>query len=117
VPQSPFEKFRLPTVTFVGEQDGAVERDFKNRVSLALQGRVKAAFLARVVYPENSESSVALCLTANSEEAGLVEETAAIFKGMFGAHEHLDIVFLRPPQELELRRVCSPFIGDPNPAE
>ena len=96
------------TVGFVGEQDGEPERllkdalvtDFRNAAGL------KRAYLARVQYADGAH--VALCLAA-PEDPVLVERIDARFAGIFGQHEHLDIMFLGPGQEAELQRVCAPF--------
>jgi hypothetical protein len=37
------------------------------------------------------------------------DRVGARFSEMFGRHEHLDILFLSPGQETDLRRVCAPF--------
>jgi len=96
------------TVRFVGEQDGEPERLLKNALVAELLGvpELKCAYLARVEYPDGVH--VALCLAA-PEDPRLLERIGARFAEIFGRHEHLDILFLGPSQEAELRRVCTPF--------
>jgi hypothetical protein len=96
------------TVGFVGEQDGEPERLLKETVVTEFRNAagLKRAYLARVEYADRVH--VALCLAA-PENPALVERIGARFTGIFGRHEHLDILFLDPGQEAELQRVCAPF--------
>jgi hypothetical protein len=97
-----------PTVRFVGEQDGEPERLLKTALvaELRVLPEVKRAYLARVEYPDGIH--VALCLAA-PEDPSLVDRIGSRFNEIFGRPEHLDILFLRPAQETELQRVCTPF--------
>jgi len=99
------------TMRFIGEQDGAPEREFKERVVPLLDGNaiVERGFLARVVYESSPSEVVALCLVARHPQEALLREIGAVFASMFGRHQHLDIVFIGRDQEQELARVCSPF--------
>lgn len=113
VPRGHPDEMRVPQVRFLGEQDGPVEREFKQRL-VELFGhdrRVGAAYLARVAYSDATPVLVALCLHAESgQERDLAENAAQIFSSMFGRHEHLDILFLDAQQETELSKVCPAFI-------
>jgi hypothetical protein len=105
------EEFQVPQVRFLGEQDGAPERELKCRLSQFFQSdqSVTTAFLARVAYGGES-FAVALCLRAQlGPDRGLAEKVGKIFASMFGGHEHLDIIFLSEMQEAELARICKPF--------
>ena len=95
-------------VGFIGEQDGEPERLLKKALITEFRSAAefKRAYLARVKYADGVH--VALCLTA-AEDPALVERIGAVFAGVFGRHEHLDVVFLDPGQEAELQRVCAPF--------
>lgn len=106
-------EMRVPRVMFVGEQDGPVEREFKQRLveHFGHDRRVGAAYLARVAYSDATPVLVALCLRAEpGQERDLAENAAQIFSSMFGRHEHLDILFLDAQQETELSKVCPAFI-------
>jgi hypothetical protein len=96
------------TVGFVGEQDGEPERLLKDALVTEFRNAsgLKRAYLARVEYADGVH--VALCLAA-PEDPALVERIGTRFAGIFGRHEHLDILFLGPGQEAELQRVCAPF--------
>jgi hypothetical protein len=96
------------TVGFVGEQDGEPERLLKDALVAEFRNvaGLKRAYLARVEYADGVH--VALCLAA-PEDSALVERIGARFAGIFGRHEHLDVLFLGPSQEAELQRVCAPF--------
>lgn len=103
----------MPKVKFIGEQDGPVERELKQRLFVLFghDRRVGAAYLARVTYSDATPVLVALCLRTEPEhERELAENAAQIFSSMFGRHEHLDILFLDARQEAELSRVCAAFI-------
>jgi hypothetical protein len=59
-----------------------------------------------------NQSGVALCLkTQFGPDRGLAEKIRAVFKTIFNAHEHLDIMFLSSRQEAEVALVCKPFFG------
>lgn len=108
------EEINVPLIRFLGEQDGSPERELKGALVkfFAKDGCVEAAYLARVAY-ENTSQSVALCIRSRfGEDPALAGEVGRIFSGLFGAHEHLDIVFVSEPQERELQRVCCPFFAN-----
>lgn len=96
------------TVRFVGEQHGESERLLKKALvaELRVVPEVKRAYLARVQYPDGVH--VALCLDAPDDQL-LVERIGSCFSKIFAQQEHLDILFLRPDQQVELERVCAPF--------
>jgi hypothetical protein len=96
------------TVRFVGEQDGEAERLLKNALiaELSVMPEVKRAYLARVQYPDGVY--VALCLDAPDDQL-LVQRIGSCFAKIFAQQEHLDILFLRPDQQVELERVCAAF--------
>jgi hypothetical protein len=99
------------TVRFVGEQDGESERILKSALVAELRTvpEVKRAYLARVQYSDGVH--VALCLAA-PEDRPLVERIGSCFAQVFAQQEHLDILFLGPDQEAELKHVCAPFHSD-----
>jgi hypothetical protein len=69
---------------------------------------VLAAFLARVDI--GGTTTVALCLkTQFGPDRGMAEKIGAIFKTIFNAQVHLDIMFPNAVQELGLAKVCKPF--------
>lgn len=100
-------------VHFVAEQLGVPENELKFSLSQLFEGyaRLLRAYLARVEYSDNEEFNVALCLRTESGEfdVKLTEQVASTFKEIFGAREHLDIIFLTALQEEQLRKVCCPF--------
>ena len=106
------DSFVSEKTDFVGEHAGVPEGEFKREVVSLLCGRedVLRAYLAQVKYGRSGEFNVALCVaSARGEDQEFAGEIASIFRGMFGAREHLDILFLRSSQEAELRKVCCPF--------
>jgi len=100
-------------VTFVGEQDGPPERELKGKLSslFARYPTVQRAYLTVVRYPGSSAHHVALCMAANGDDEALVGEISAVFRSLFGSHEHLDTIFLQGFQEAQLAAVCKPFFA------
>ncbi len=100
-------------IQFIGQQDGAIEREFTAKVSEFLQESASpmlSAYLCRVHYGDPKCISVAVCIaSSNSPSQELLDGIAAIFHSMFGAHEHLDMLFLNGEQQSRLRPVCKPF--------
>ena len=110
--QRPPEEITVPKLNFISEQDGPPEQDFKNALLPILSRRphVLSAFLARVDYGKPNEFNVSLCIRSElPEDIQLKKEADRFFSSQFGTHEHLDIILIRPEQEVELRRVCFPF--------
>ena len=107
-PERKIETHTERAVSFVGEQDGEPERLLKNALVTEFRNvaQLERAYLARVRYADGPH--VVLCLAA-PEDRLLVDRVGARFSEMFGRHEHLDVLFLSPGQETELRRVCAPF--------
>jgi hypothetical protein len=51
-----------------------------------------------------------LCVRSiNGTDSVLVRDIGEVFAAIFGAHEHLDILFLDDAQEASLSAVCQPF--------
>lgn len=102
----------MPSVQFLGEQDGPTEQLLKARLSefFKRDRSVLVAYLARVEV--GGQTSVALCLkTQFGPDRGLAEKVGAIFKTIFNAQVHLDIMFPTVAQETELVKVCRPFFS------
>lgn len=99
---------------FLSEQDGGPERELKARLVefFHRDQSVVQAYLARVAYGDRSSASVALCVRSKfGPDLGLAEKIGRIFASIFGAHEHLDIIFIDDNQESELEKVCPPFFA------
>lgn len=108
------QEIRVPQVQFLSEQDGPAEQLLKVRLAEFFQKdrSVHAAYLARVDI--GGQTSVALCLkTQFGPDRGLAEKIGAIFKTIFNAQVHLDIMFPSANQETELTKVCKPFFLAP----
>ena len=106
------EQRQVPSITFVGEQNGPVEQtlkisfvDFFRRDQSVLR-----AFLAQVQFAGNPHVTIALCLrTQFGEDPGLAEKVGSIFSAQFKGDQFLDIVFLDEGQEKEVEQVCRSF--------
>ena len=106
------QEIQVPRVRFLGEQDGPPERELKDKLKdiFQLDQSVNTAYLAKVIYGEESSVIVALCLKIRFKtDPGLVEKVGRTFASMFGQQEHMDILFLSDDQESELAKVCPPF--------
>jgi hypothetical protein len=114
----PIEELNVPSVTFLAEQDGEVEKELKARIVpiLTRDLAVSAAYLVRVCYGECAEQKVVLALLC-PPALQLVEAIGREFSAMFKSTENLDIIFLNPDQLLKVRLVSKPFFEqDVHPA-
>jgi SseB protein C-terminal domain len=98
-------------VRFFGEQDGRPERELKERLANFFQTEpaISAAYLARVIYSDKSVNVACCVRMQDGSEENVVRSVGEIFAALFGAHEHLDIIFPTHEQETELVTVCTPF--------
>jgi hypothetical protein len=106
-----FTEVRIQGLEFVGEQDGPYERVLKSKLSELFSRKVSVtrAYLARAKVA-GGDTSVILCLVAEVEpDETLIEEIGSAFASLFGATEHLDIVFIGGSSENQLRQICQPF--------
>jgi hypothetical protein len=106
----------MPAITFVSEQDGAPERDLKQRLNSYFERElaVTTAYLVQVKYQEPSTQQVALCLCADSAfHQSVVESVSRIFSELFNRETHLDILFLQPDTEKQVRMVAKAFYIQP----
>ena len=95
-------------VEFLDEQVGPAESALKSAVhaDLARFPGVQRAYLARVAFQPEVPSSVALCLRARAADDRVVRQLYRRFAEQFSRDAFLDIMFLTPLQEQDLRRVC-----------
>ena len=104
------QELRVPTLEFIGEQDGPSERLLKDQLRRFFERdkSVHRAYLAKVrIGPADG---VALCIRSEfGADRGMAEKIGTLFRGIFKFPEHLDIMFLRDAQEKELQQVCKPF--------
>jgi len=101
-----------PTTRFVGEQDGAPERDLKACFSeiFRQEAMVQSAYLARAEYGDGTGVHVTLAIRhRDGKDRSLISKLASVFADIFGSHEHLDMMFIREDEERELQAVCVPF--------
>jgi len=110
-PPRPPVVFTPLRITFIGEQAGPVEDDLKSRFGeiLSHTPTVQSAYLARLLVGD-PEYTVGLCIRSSVGKDDLLQTRLAwVFKELFRAEEHLDILFIRDDQEAELRKVCRAF--------
>ena len=103
---------RESRIEFLREQDGEFERSVKEALVPLLRGRddVARAYLACVGFQPTSAPSVALCIAGKVENPGAIAAAVGnLFKTLASRDIFLDVLFVRPDQEADLRRVCSAF--------
>ncbi len=111
-PKKASEETKVLDIHFLGEQDGLPEQSLKDQLNRCFQldKSVRAAYLAKVSYDRANYTEVALCLLRPfGPDDGIVEQVGSIFASIFGAHEHLDILFINEDQEVQLLMTCKPF--------
>jgi hypothetical protein len=99
-------------ILFLGEQDGAIERELKAKLTNCFTSKqtVSSAYLVRVSYEEAPGPQVALCIRSGEGPAmELVECSGKIFGSLFDPREHLDIFFLSETQLAVVEQVAKPF--------
>jgi hypothetical protein len=106
------QQITVQTVYFLGGQDGPPERELKNKLVI-LFGQlrlVNIAYLAVVKYEDVAAPNVALCVRGQpGQNRMFAERVGRVFAAIFGSHEHLDVIWLTPEQEISLAKVCRPF--------
>jgi hypothetical protein len=101
-------------IVFICDQEGGTETQLKTTLRGMLRSSsVRAAYLARVRYPQGSAVGVALCLDGGEpDQEDLVDKIGRVFLS-FRADQHLDIVFLNHTESNEIRETCEPFYETP----
>lgn len=97
---------------FLGEQDGEIERELKDKLIEIFRQypTVLKAYLSQAIYDKEENSSVVLCLkTTVLDDKKLVKDISEIFSSIFGRDQYLDTVFINESQEKQLIEICSPF--------
>jgi hypothetical protein len=108
----PAEEFTVPSVQFISEQDGQVEKALESKLIRLFNSRgdVARAYLVRVSYASTPGQSVALAISGDRVHASeIVQAVGSVFAGMFNSNEHLDTIFINDREEARLVRVCAPF--------
>jgi hypothetical protein len=99
-------------ILFLGEQDGAIERELKAKLTDCFTSKqtVSSAYLVRVSYEEAPGPLVALCIRCGEKpDMELVECAGKVFSSLFNPREHLDILFLSETQVAEIEKIAQPF--------
>jgi len=102
----------VPRFSFLGEQDGPVERTVKARwlPILAARPEIRRAFLVRASYegPNDLHVVLALCSSAGPD-VSLIEALRVPYAAILSRDCPLDIVFASATHESQIERVCPPF--------
>ncbi len=111
---------RVESVRFLGEQDGAPERELKLKLvrRFGILPAVARAYLAVVAYSDLGNAlTIALCVRLNDQSEiarrSILAVVATDFASLFGGSQHLDVIFISAAQEVALARVCKPFYSAP----
>ena len=99
-------------VEFLGEQSGSVEDLLRRDLifEFATRPDIRRAYLARVGFQPDTETSVAVCIVSKRpDDRSLVIRIGDIFRRRFGKDAVLDVLFLTADQEADVGRVCRPF--------
>jgi hypothetical protein len=110
----------VPKITFIGEQDGEVERTMKARwlPILAAHPEIRRAFLVRAAYEEQQDVHVMLAPCSNGPgDVKVIESLRVPYAGIFSRDCPLDMAFVTSTQQSEIERVRPPFYTAINPAE
>lgn len=110
---SPAE-FAVRRISFIGEQDGQIERQLKAKLAEFFQTepQIISAFLARAHYGTLQETFVCLCLQrTGGDDRPTVDRIGRVFASIFAKTQHMDILFASDQQLRELRLVCRPFFS------
>src|SRR5712671_1638644 len=105
----PITEIRTPKISFLGEQDGPVERTLKARwlPILSASPTIRRAFLVRASYeaPNDIHVVLALCSTGGPDLT-LIEALRVPYADIFSRDCPLDMVFVNATQESDIERVC-----------
>ena len=102
----------VPSVTYLGEQDGPVERTMKARwlPILSMRPEIRRAFLVKASYKGQSDVHVVLALSSTSApDRRLIDELRVPHAALFSRDCALDMMFLKPAEESDVEKVCRPF--------
>lgn len=108
------DSFTTSKIHFLSEQIGVTEHEFKKNLIDLLRKRsgLLRAYLAQVGYSEPNVLNVALCIASErGDDEELARNVASVFSHIFSSREHLDVLFLKGDQEVQLRKVCCPFFS------
>lgn len=106
------DKFPVPKIAFLCEQDGPVETELSRQLCSALltEPEVMRAYLVRVHYEGELGNHVVLGLEGGEDNAARIIDTVGrIFKQLFNPRQSLDVLFLNPAQMEEVSSVAAPF--------
>lgn len=99
-------------VEFLGEQSGSVEDLLKRDLifEFATRPDIRRAYLARVGFQPDAETSVAVCIVSRRpDDRSLVIRVGDIIRRRLGKDAVMDVLFLTAEQEVDVARVCRPF--------
>jgi hypothetical protein len=107
-----FETVNVPSIRFLGDQDGVPEQELKAKVSQLCEAdeRVWKAYLVRADAGPETPVRVVLCLrTVMERDEKLAKKIAKTFAAQFLKSQSLDILFVNNDHEIALAESCTPF--------
>ncbi len=106
------EEIHVTKATFLGEQDGEVEKEFKRRLleCFATTTTLHRAYLVRATFDDSPAIRIVLAMEANSGGHVVLRERAyKVFAKMFSSTVSLDILFPDQEQRRRISAVAKPF--------
>lgn len=106
------EELRVPSLRFLGEQDGPPERILKEQLCrlFCRFSDLRSARLVRTEIEGPGTHTVCLCLdTGHGADKSLIDAINSIFRRLAPRNVYMDIVFVSAKQKDELIHVCKPF--------
>jgi hypothetical protein len=102
---------QTPTVRFVGEQDGPIERDLKAKwlLILANSPQIRRAFLVRATYADQTQHVILALASTGGPDLTLVEALRVPYAALFSRDCPLDMTFVGASQQSDIEKVCPPF--------
>lgn len=100
----PPENLLMPPYAILGVPTGSIATDFARAVQPAFASRpgIVGAFLCWVRYGDEPQPALALLIVSRHDPA-LMEAVGAVFSGMSGPEDSIDMIFIEPVEADELR--------------
>ena len=112
----PIETRQETVIEYLGEKTGPVEDNLKKNLVAVLEKNadVQRAYLAIISTDGRKSWSVALCLSSKKNDEKLIQQLGAVFTGIFGKDQFLDMMFLTADAEQQVQKVCPAFYTKKN---
>ena len=109
--KNPTSSAARPYLDFMGDASGAAEDELKSALASLYRTlpQVERAYLVRLRGGAD-DAPVGLAVSCSiGEDATVTDRSAKLFSQMFAPGNALDIIYLHPALEVEVKRSCTPF--------